>query len=344
VSAAPAAATLNEARLAAYLEAQVPGFKGPVTARKFAGGQSNPTFLIESASGKYVLRRKPPGQVLKSAHAVDREFRVISALATTDVPVARAVHLCSDDNVIGSMFYLMSFVDGRIFWDAALPELAPQERPGIYDAINRTLAALHSVDVAAVSLADYGHPGNYFERQIATWTRQYGLSQTEDIAAMNYLIEWLPANTPEDDGRIALIHGDFRIDNLIFARNSHTLLAVIDWELSTLGHPLADLAYFCMSLRLPELSDMKGLAGKNRAALDIPSETAFIAEYCNRTGISGITDWPFYLAFSYFRLAAILQGVKKRALDGNASSRKALEVGRMARPLAETAMALLNDG
>jgi len=340
----PVSEALDEERLSRYLESKVPGFKGPLSARKFAGGQSNPTFLVESASGSYVLRRKPAGHILKSAHAVDREFRVIAALAATDVPVPRALHLCSDDAVIGSMFYLMSFVDGRIFWDAALPELERAERPGIYDAINRTLAALHLVDVAAAGLGDYGHPGNYFERQIGTWTRQYRLSQTEDIEAMEQLIEWLPANTPQDDGRVSLIHGDFRIDNLIFSQREPKVLAVLDWELSTLGHPLADLAYFCMSLRLPGLSDMKGLAGKDRAVLNIPSEQAFIEQYCQRTGIHRIEHWPFFLAFSYFRLAAILQGVMKRALEGNASSQKALQVGRMARPLAEMAIALVEKG
>ena len=344
MSGSPITSALDEVRLASYLECHLPGFKGPLSAQKFPGGQSNPTFLIESASGQYVLRRKPPGQVLKSAHAVDREFRVIAALQETGVPVPRAVHLCIDEDVIGSMFYLMSYVDGRIFWDAALPELNSDERPGIYHAINRTLADLHSVDVTAAGLADYGHPGNYFQRQISTWTRQYGLSQTEDIVAMNRLIEWLPANAPADDGRICLIHGDFRIDNMIFARDSHAVLAVLDWELSTLGHPLADLAYFCMSLRLPELSEMKGLAGRDRAALNIPSEQAFVDQYRQRTGAGKISNWPFYLAFSYFRLAAILQGVLKRALDGNASSKKALQVGRMARPLAETAVELIDAG
>jgi aminoglycoside phosphotransferase (APT) family kinase protein len=331
----------DESRLAEYLQARVKGFKGPLTAKKFPGGQSNPTFLIESPSGKYVLRRKPPGEVLKSAHAVDREFRVISALASTEVPVAKALHLCTDDEVIGSMFYLMSFVEGRVFWNAALPELRRQERPGIYDAMNRTLASLHSVDVDAVGLGDYGKPGNYFERQIYRWTQQYGLSETENIDAMNSLIEWLPANKPEDDGRISLNHGDFRIDNMIFDRKTSEVLALIDWELSTLGHPMADLAYFCMSLRLPALGEMKGLAGVNRKQLKIPDEEEFIAQYCRRTGLSGIDHWPFYLAFSYFRLAAIVQGIMKRALDGTASSKRALEVGKMARPLAEMGVAVL---
>jgi len=332
---------LDTGRLATYLEATIDGFTGPLTAQKFAGGQSNPTFLLESRSGKYVLRRKPPGQVLKSAHAVEREFRVISALAATGVPVAQAIHLCSDDEVIGSTFYLMSYVPGRIFWDAALPELQSEQRPAVYDAMNRTLSALHSVNVDALGLGDFGKPGNYFERQISMWTRQYQLSETESIPAMNLMLDWLPRNTPRDDGRVCLIHGDFRIDNMIFHPEAAQVSALIDWELSTLGHPMADLAYHCMSLRLPELSNMRGLGGKDRAKLNIPREEAFIAQYCERTGLSGIEHWPFYLAFSYFRLAAIVQGVMKRALDGNASSTKALEVGKMARPLAEMAVAVL---
>ena len=334
---------LDTTRLAAYLEASISGFQGPLSVQKFAGGQSNPTFLLESPSGKYVLRRKPPGQVLKSAHAVDREFRVIAALAATDVPVAQAIHLCSDDEVIGSMFYLMSFVPGRTFWDAALPELRPEQRPAIYDAMNRTLAALHAVNVDAVGLGDFGKPGNYFERQISMWTRQYRLSETENIPAMNFMLDWLPANTPPDDGRLCLIHGDFRIDNMIFHPREAEVSALIDWELSTLGHPMADLAHYCMSMRLPGLSDMKGLGGKDRTELNIPSEEDFIARYCERTGLNRIEHWPFYLAFSYFRLAAIVQGVMKRALDGNASSQKALEVGKMARPLAEMAVAVLES-
>ena len=334
---------LDTARLAAYLQANISGFKGPLKLQKFAGGQSNPTFLLESPSGKYVLRRKPPGQVLQSAHAVDREFRVIAALAATDVPVAQAIHLCSDDEVIGSMFYLMSFVPGRTFWDAALPELRTEQRPAIYDAMNRTLAALHAVNVDAVGLGDFGKPGNYFERQISMWTRQYRLSETENIPAMNFMLDWLPANTPPDDGRLCLIHGDFRIDNMIFHPREAEVSALIDWELSTLGHPMADLAHYCMSMRLPGLSDMKGLGGKDRTELNIPSEEDFIARYCERTGLNRIEHWPFYLAFSYFRLAAIVQGVMKRALDGNASSKKALDVGKMARPLAEMAVAVLES-
>ena len=324
----------DDTRLCLYLEDKLDDFSGPLTLRKFPGGQSNPTFLVEAGKRRYVLRRKPEGPVLKSAHAVDREFRVISALAATNIPVARAHHLCTDESVIGSMFYLMSYVDGRTFWDAALPELQASERPAVYSALITTLADLHAVDIEAAGLQDYGKPGNYFERQISLWTRQYELSQTGEIAAMNELMESLSRALPADDGRLSLIHGDFRIDNLIFHREQPRVLALIDWELSTLGHPMADLAYFSMSLRLPRLSEMKGLGGKNRAELNIPDEDELIAQYCQRSGLSGIRNWPFYLAFSYFRLAAIVQGVAKRALEGNASSQKAAEVGKMTEPLA----------
>jgi len=324
----------DDTRLCLYLEDKLDDFSGPLTLRKFPGGQSNPTFLVEAGKRRYVLRRKPEGPVLKSAHAVDREFRVISALAATNIPVARALHLCTDESVIGSMFYLMSYVDGRTFWDAALPELQASERPAVYSALITTLADLHAVDIEAAGLQDYGKPGNYFERQISLWTRQYELSQTGEIAAMNELMESLSRALPADDGRLSLIHGDFRIDNLIFHREQPRVLALIDWELSTLGHPMADLAYFSMSLRLPRLSEMKGLGGKNRAELNIPDEDELIAQYCQRSGLSGIRNWPFYLAFSYFRLAAIVQGVAKRALEGNASSQKAAEVGKMTEPLA----------
>lgn len=338
-AAAPSA--LDEVRLTAYLETCLDDFHGPITARKFPGGQSNPTFLIETSTQRYVLRRKPPGNVLQSAHAVDREFRVITALAHSAVPVARAIHLCTDDSVIGSMFYLMSYVAGRTFWDAALPEVPRAQRPAVYQEIGRTLAALHQVDIEAVGLGDYGPRGDYFARQIARWTRQYRQSETGVNWAMNRLIDALPANLPADDGRVCLIHGDCRIDNMIFDRNSTRNLALIDWELSTLGHPMADLAYFCMSLRLPALSHMKGLDGQDRAALNVPAEAAFVEHYCDRVGLSGISDWPFYLAFSYFRLAAIVQGVMQRAIAGNASSPQALEVGKMAQPLAQMGLAVL---
>jgi len=329
-------------KLARYLEDRIHGFRGPLVATKFAGGQSNPTFMLEARSGRYVLRRQPPGELLKSAHAVDREFRVLVALANTDVPVPRAYHLCEDRDVIGSMFYVMSFAAGRIFWDPSLAELDKGARAPIYAAIVETLAALHNVDVDAVGLADYGRAGNYFERQIGVWTKQYRASETERLEAMETLIEWLPANCPQDDGLPSLVHGDFRIDNLIFDAVDPKIIAILDWELSTLGNPLADLAYFCMCLRLPSVGYIPGLLGKDRGELGVPDEAAIVRRYCELRGIPAIAHWNFYLAFSFFRLAAIAQGVKKRALGGNASNARAGQVGDMARHLAEAAAALID--
>ncbi len=331
---------LPETELAGYLERHVPVFRGPLTATKFSGGQSNPTYRIDAASGRYVLRRKPPGKLLASAHAVDREFRVISALRGTAVPVARPLHLCTDDAVIGTMFYVMEYVDGRIFWDPSLPELDAAARSAVYAEIIRVMAAIHSVDVAAAGLSDYGKSGNYWQRQIARWTEQYRASQTGEDAAMEHLIAWLPVAAPADDGRVALVHGDFRIDNLIFAHEAPRVLAVVDWELSTLGHPLADLAYFCMALRLPRNPVIPGLAGLDRAALGIPDEQALVDDYAVRTGLAPGRNWPFYLAFNFFRLAAIAQGVYRRALQGNASSEQALAAGRMVTTVAAAGAAL----
>lgn len=331
----------NNEALANYLEQHVDSFSGPLTAEKFPGGQSNPTFLIKAASGKYVLRRKPPGELLKSAHAVDREFRVMAALADTAVPVAKTYHLCEDDSVIGSMFYLMEYIDGRVMWDPALPGMSPEQRAAIYSEMNRVLATLHSVDIEAAGLSDYGKPGNYFERQLGRWSKQYRASETETIANMEALLEWLPANMPADDGRVGLAHGDFRLDNMMFQHDEPKVLALVDWELSTLGHPYADLAYQCMQLRLSHEGPIPGLGGIDRQQLGIPSEQEYVAEYCKRRGLDGIPNWNFYLVFSFFRLAAILQGVKKRALDGNASSEKALQMGAMVQPLSELAIELI---
>ncbi len=321
--------------LASYLERHVEGFRGPLQATKFKGGQSNPTYRIEAASGRYVLRRKPPGALLASAHAVDREFRVISALHGGSVPVAQPLHLCTDESVIGSWFYLMGFVDGRIFWDPSLPEQSAAQRSDIYVELVRVMAALHAVDVDAVGLADYGKPGNYFERQVGRWTRQYRDSETGRIEAIEALIDWLPDAAPGDGGMRALVHGDFRIDNLIFDPVEPRVLAVVDWELSTLGHPLADLAYFCMCLRLPRNPVIPGLAGLDREALGIPDEAAIVAAYRARGGADPGSDWPFHLAFNFFRLAGIAQGVYKRAEQGNASSEQALATGRMTDMLAQ---------
>ncbi len=328
-------------KLSDYLEQHIAGFKGPISAKKFADGQSNPTFLIQAQSGRCVLRRKPPGELLKSAHAVDREFRVIAALSNTDVPVATAYHLCEDDNVIGSMFYVMEFIDGRILWDPALPNLRIAQRKEIYTEMNRVLAALHSVNVDTVGLGDYGKPGNYFERQIGRWSKQYRASETENIPAMEAIMEWLPNNMPADDGKVALVHGDFRMDNMMFSHHEAKVLALVDWELSTLGHPYADLAYQCMQLRMPPGCVIPGLGKLDRAALGIPSEAEYVAQYCQRIGIESIPNWTFYLVFGFFRFAAILQGVKKRSQGGNASSLKAQQYGELVKPLAEEAEKLI---
>ena len=336
---------LPEAALADYLAQHVPGFHGPLTASKFEGGQSNPTYRIDAASGRYVLRRKPPGVLLQSAHAVDREFRVLCALQDSAVPVARALHLCTDESVIGSMFYVMEHVDGQVFWDPALPGLSDGQRGTYYDAIIATLAALHAVDVDAAGLAGYGKPGNYFARQLARWSEQYRASETQPIAAMEILLAELPQRCPADDGRVALVHGDYRIDNLMFAHDAPRILAVMDWELSTLGHPLADLGYLCMALRLPGQPPLPGLAGKDRAALGIPDEAALLRRYSELSGTHDpMRDWNFVLAFSFFRLAAIAQGVAKRAQQGNASSAQALQAGSMAMLLAQMGVQALRDG
>jgi aminoglycoside phosphotransferase (APT) family kinase protein len=311
-----------------WMAGHVPGHRGPIRAEKLPGGQSNPTFRLTSASGACVLRRKPPGALLKSAHAVDREFRVQKALAGTEVPVARMIALCEDESVIGAMFYLMEAVRGRAFDDPRLPGCAPEERAGLIDAMNRTLAAIHRVDVDAAGLGDFGRPGDYYRRQIDRWSRQYRATETEAIPEMDALIAWLDANAPADDGRRALVHGDYRVDNLLFASDRAEVAAVIDWELSTLGHPFADVAAVIMQWRRPPGPEGRGLAGVDRAALGLPSDDAFVDAYCRRTGIAGIKRFGFFLAFAFFRMGAILQGVKKRALDGNASDpERALRMG-----------------
>jgi aminoglycoside phosphotransferase (APT) family kinase protein len=329
-------------RLGRYLEAHLPGFRGLRTAQKFSDGQSNPTYKLRAESGAYVLRRKPPGELLKSAHAVDREFRVLSALAETKVPVARALHLCSDDSVLGAMFYVMEFVEGRVFWDPSLPGMEPAERAEIYDQMNVALAAIHSVDLEAVDLADFGRAGSYYERQFSTWVRQYRATETGPIPAMERIIDWLDANMVADDGRVSLVHGDYRLDNVMFAPDTPRLIAVMDWELSTLGHPLADLAYQCMLWRMPPGPVLSGLQGVDRASLGVPTEEEYVARYCDRMGLSGIENWEFYLVFGLFRLAAIVQGVGYRGLQGNASSDRALQVGALAAPLAEKACEILD--
>jgi aminoglycoside phosphotransferase (APT) family kinase protein len=332
---------LDQAVLSAYLPKHVPKIGELLSAEKFSDGQSNPTYLLTTTTGQYVLRRQPPGELLKSAHAVDREFRVIKALQGSEVPVARAIHLCQDRDVIGSLFYIMSYQRGRIFWDPTLPELNNSLRRDIYTEMNRVLAALHDIDVEAVGLSDFGRPGSYFERQISRWSGQYRASEIEPIPAMDKLIEWLPQNMPLDDGKVSLIHGDYRIDNIIFDNTSAEAKALLDWELSTLGHPYADLAYQCMQWRMDRDCVIPGLGDIERNSLGIPNEADYVAQYCQRRGLESIPDWNFYLVFGFFRFAAILQGVLKRAVEGNASSKKAFDYGALAPVLAGKAVELI---
>ncbi len=332
----------DEQRLVAYLRGRVDGFEGSVQVAQFKGGQSNPTFLLQAGARKFVLRRKPPGNLLPSAHAIDREFRVISALTATDVPVARAHVLCEDPAVIGTAFYVMDCVDGRIFWDPSLPGMAATERTAIYDELNRVIAALHRVDPVAIGLGDYGRSGNYVERQVARWTKQYRAAETERIEAADCLIEWLPQHLPSSD-ETRIVHGDYRIDNVIFHPTEPRILAVLDWELSTLGDPLADFAYHMMVWRARS-GATPGLADKDLAALGIPDESRYLAAYLRRVGRDADAvspaEWTFYLVFNMFRLVGILQGVMARALQGNASSSRAAEMGKRTRPLAEQAWAM----
>jgi aminoglycoside phosphotransferase (APT) family kinase protein len=339
----PAQHSFDTTRLAAWMQLHIAGFSGPIEVHQFAGGQSNPTFLVQAPERRYVLRRKPPGKLLPSAHAVDREFRVLAALKDTSVPVARVYALCEDPEVIGSAFYVMDYLEGRIFWDALLPEVQAPGRRAIYEEMVRVLAALHSVDYAAVGLSDYGKPGQYVERQVSRWTQQYRASETEKIDGMERLIEWLPQHIPNDE-QTAIVHGDFRLDNVIFHPTEPKILAVLDWELSTLGHPLVDLAYYCMRYHLP-VAEFRGLGGADAKAHMIPSEAECVANYCRLRGIAPVTpkEWAYYQAFCMFRLAGILQGVLARALQGNASSATALQAGRRTRPLAEMGWQLVQQ-
>ncbi|MEP5158609.1 phosphotransferase family protein, partial [Sulfitobacter pontiacus] len=318
------------------------GFEGPLEVSKFQAGQSNPTFLLKTPSRNYVLRRKPPGVLLKSAHAVDREFRVQKALQDTEVPVSKMHLLCEDDDVIGSAFYIMDHIDGRNFMDPRMPDMDKAGRAGVIDEMNRVLAALHEVDIDAVGLSDYGPPGNYYERQVARWTKQYRASETEDLPAMNQLIEKLTASIPADDGQRTLVHGDYRIDNMMFEKDGTKCLAILDWELSTIGHPYADLAAVIMQWQMPAGTEGRGFGGVDRAALGVPSDAEFIAKYCERRGLAGIDNFGFYLAFCFFRMAGIIQGVLKRALDGNASNpERAMKVGAYVPVFAENGLKAL---
>ncbi|MGB7318694.1 MAG: phosphotransferase family protein [Planktotalea sp.] len=337
--------TLDEAAVSSYLKEHLDGFEGPMEVSKFQTGQSNPTFMLKTPSHNYVLRRKPPGVLLKSAHAVDREFRVQKALQGTDVPVSKMHLLCDDDAVIGSMFYIMDHVPGRNFNEPSMDGLTPSDRAGVIDDMNRVLAALHNVDINAVGLSDFGPEGNYFERQVARWSKQYRASETQKNPAMDELMTALVEARPEDDGQRTLVHGDYRLDNMIFDAAGTQCRAVLDWELSTIGHPFADLAGVIMQWQLPAGTEGRGMGGLDRAALGLPTDEAFIATYCERRGLTGIDNFGYYLGFCFFRMAGIIQGVLKRGLDGNASNpERALKLGEFVPVFAQHGLDALKRG
>ena len=334
----------DEAKLATFMQDRVAGFAGGLSVEQFKGGQSNPTFRLTDAAGtRYVLRRKPPGVLLPSAHAVDREYRVISALASTAVPVAKTYALCEDPAVIGTAFYIMDCVEGRVLWDPTLPDMTSAERAAIFDELNRVIAELHKVDPQAVGLGDYGKSGGYVERQVKRWTQQYRAAETETMEAMNALMDWLPQHLPAE-GVTRIVHGDYRLDNVMFHPTEPRILAVLDWELSTLGDPMVDFAYHCMTWHMGNGPTSRGLGGEDLAALGIPDEATYLRRYLARVGDGGrqveANEWGYYLVFNMFRLAGILQGITARALQGNASSPQAMEAGRRTRPLADQAWAL----
>ena len=330
---------IDEARLEAYLTKEIKGFAGPVTAKQFKGGQSNPTYLLETPARNYVLRRKPPGKLLPSAHAVDREFKVISALHAQDFPVAEPLVYCADETLAGTPFYVMSFADGRVFWEPQMPGSNPAERTAVYDAMNTTIAQLHSFDPATIGIGDFGRGENYVARQVDRWSRQYRASETDMIDAMERLIEWLPSHIPPA-GKPTLVHGDYRIDNLIVAKDAPKIIAVLDWELSTLGDPLADFTYHLMAWHMPPTESAAGtatLAGNDIAALGIPPMADYVDAYVDRTGLDPRPHLPVYLAYNFFRIAAILQGIIGRVRDGTATSEFAPAKADLIRPLADKA-------
>ena len=337
----------DTAALSAWLQQNLEGFEGPLSVEMFKGGQSNPTYKLITPRQSYVMRAKPGpvAKLLPSAHAIEREFAVMSGLAATSVPVPRMYALCEDESIIGRAFYIMECMQGRVLWDQSLPGMQPSERAAIYDETNRVISALHSVKFAQQGLANYGKPGNYFERQIGRWSKQYQASITQPIPEMDQLMAWLPAHMPasaRDESRVSIVHGDFRLDNLMFHPAEPRVVAVLDWELSTLGHPLADFSYHCMAWHIPP-GHFRGIGGLDLAALGIPSEQEYIRKYCERTGLATpeelASDWNFYLAYNLFRLAAILQGIAKRVEAGTASSAQAKASGDGARPLAQMAWA-----
>ncbi|MDE2411150.1 MAG: phosphotransferase family protein [Sphingomonadales bacterium] len=326
---------LDEGKLATWLDANVEGFRGPLHLTKFKGGQSNPTYKIAAESGNYVLRRKPFGPLLPSAHAVDREYKVQNALNKAGFPAARQYGLCTDDDVVGSWFYVMGMVDGRTIWNGAMPDDAPEYRHQTYLSMIDTLAQLHAVDVEAAGLSDFGKPGNYFGRQVDRWTKQYKLSETELMPDMERLIEWLPATLPEQT-RTSVVHGDYRIDNMIWAKDRPEVLAVLDWELSTLGDPLGDFSYVAMAW-VTENGGRSGVADLDRKALGIPELDEVVARYCEKTGRTSVPDMNWYFAYNFFRLAGIMQGIKKRVIDGTASSAHAKAMSERVQPLVDRA-------
>ncbi len=335
VTDTPEHLAFDEVSLGAYMKAHVEGFAGPVTAQKFKGGQSNPTYLLTTPARQYVLRRKPPGKLLPSAHAVEREYKVMTALHAAGFPAPRTFALCEDPAVIGTAFFIMDFVPGRIFWDASLPDVARNDRRALFEAMTDSIADLHRIDYAAIGLGDFGRPGNYFERQIDRWSKQYRGAETASIEEMDRLIDWLPGSIPADDA-VSIVHGDFRFDNVIMHPTEPRALAVLDWELSTLGHPMADFTYFLMVWHFPP-TVRGGLAGLDLAAHGLPTLEEAAERYCARTGRKGLADLDFCLAYNMFRLAAIAQGVYARALQGNASSPEAIRMGEQIRPLAALA-------
>ena len=333
--------TLDIEKLSDYLTQQLDEFTGIKKSKKFNTGQSNPTYLLETAEKKYVLRKKPPGELLPSAHAVDREYRIIKALEETKVPVPRTVFLCNDESIIGTIFYVMEFVDGRIFWDPTLPEIDENKRMKVYEETVRIMAELHKIDVEKAGLLDFGKPGNYFERQVGRWIKQYRAAETESYPEIETLIAWLEKTMPDDDGLISIVHGDYRLYNMIFDHREERMLALLDWELSTIGHPYADLAYQCMNWHIPQIGITPGLAGINLEKLRIPSEEDYVSNYCSKMGINSIPNWSFYLAFGFFRLAGIAQGVYKRSIQGNASADNAKELGAAVPILGKIALSIV---
>jgi aminoglycoside phosphotransferase (APT) family kinase protein len=329
----------DEAALANYLKSHLDGFSEPLRILQFEGGQSNPTFLLDCGDRLYVLRKKPPGRLLPSAHQVDREYRIMKALENSEVPVPQMVHLCEDEQVIGTMFFLMEYVEGRLFDNVTLPKLSSAKRRAVYFEMIRVLAALHSIDYVARGLSDFGKPGNYFARQIARWSRQYVATKTDHIPSMENLMDHLPQLVPVDDAS-CIVHGDYRMENMLFHPTEPKIRALLDWELSTLGHPLGDLAYSCCSYHFA-VTGKPGLTGIAGAQTGIPTEPEFVEEYCRLTGREGIPDWNFYRAFAFFRLASILQGVYKRGLMGIASSNEALQRGKLARSISDLAWSFI---